>query len=317
VPIEGTAPGTYNQVFVADLLTQRIEYSLIHQELVRRRAQPDQAALTQARQEVTQRLTVAPSQGLAPVNLLQSFPTSYQDTLVQRQAEVDALRGSLAKVDVSDQAVRQYYDTHQDQFVTEICVRHILLIVKDAAGNVDAAASKARAAQVKALLDQGTDFATLAKTYSLDTGSAANGGKLTGTAPDGCLNSTDVGQLVPAFAQAMIALPVNKISDPVASQFGSHVIQVTARTVEPFDAKVVASARQSLSQPSQQAFADLLNSLIQHASVKVDPQFGHFDAKGNPAAGQAPGIVPPKGPQIQSGGGPLSPTPSTTTPPGG
>jgi parvulin-like peptidyl-prolyl isomerase len=305
-PIEGTTPGTFNQAFVADLLTQRIEYALIHQELQRRHALPDSAAVQQARQEVGQSLTVTGSGGTASQPLLPGFPSRYQNTLVERRAEVDALRNALGKSDVSDQAVRRFYDTNPNQFVTEICVRHILV------------ADRATAARLKSQLDGGADFATLAKASSTDQQSAVNGGKLSGSAPDKCLTSQDAQQLVTEFGQAMVALPVNQVSPPVQSQFGFHLIEVTSRTVEPFDQSVIQAARQQL---ARQAFVTVLNKLVQQASVKVDAQFGHFDKKGNLGSGQGPAVVPPKGPQISSGGsqpvggsGPLS---TSTTAPGG
>jgi foldase protein PrsA len=282
-PIEGTSAGTYNQTFVADLLSQRIDYALIHQELERRHALPDAATVTQARQEITQAMTVPGANGGPSTPLLPGFSTSYQTVLVERRAELDALRASLAK-EVTDKAARQYYDQHTSQFVTELCVRHILV------------ADQATATQLKAQLDAGADFATLAKAHSTDQQSAVNGGKLGGSAADGCLTSQDASQLVTQFAQAMVSLPVNQVSQPVQTQFGFHLIEVTARTVEPYDQSTAQSARQQL---GQQAFLGLLNKLLQQASVKVDPSFGKFDKK----ASQGPVVVPPKGPQISSGGG--------------
>jgi foldase protein PrsA len=229
--------------------------------------------------------------------LLASFPTRYQDTLVERQAEVDTLRDLLIKTDLSPQAIHAYYDIHQDLFVTGICVRHILV------------SDQAKAARLKAQLDAGADFAVLAKANSTDQASAVNGGKLSGSSPDGCLTSQDVQGLVAPFSQAMLALPVNQVSSPVQTQFGFHLIEVTSRTVEPFDQAVVQAATQALEQPAQQAFSSLLNKLVLAASVKVDPQFGTFDKKGS----HGPAVVPPKGPPVSSPGT----TPSTTVAPGG
>jgi parvulin-like peptidyl-prolyl isomerase len=288
-PILGTTAGTFNQGYVAQLLTERIDYALIHSELVRRHALPGAAAAATARREVAQRYT---SQDPAVGPLLAGFPTRYQDTLVERQAEIDALRGLLTKTDVSPEAIRAYYAGHPNQFVTGVCVRHIL--VRD----------QAMAAQLKAQLDAGADFATLAKANSTDHQSAVNGGKLTGSSPDGCLNGQDVQGLVAQFSQAMLALPVNTVSQPVQTQFGFHLIEVTSRTVEPLDQAVVQAATQALEQPAQQAFTSLLNKLVLAASVKVDPQFGTFDKKGS----QGPAVVPPKGPQLSSS--------STTVAPG-
>jgi parvulin-like peptidyl-prolyl isomerase len=296
--IEGASPGSYNKAFVAQLLTQRIEYELIRQELVRRKALPGPSDLQPAQSAVTQRYTLK-----NPGDLLQQFPRRYQDTLVARQADVTALGNTLKPAsDPSDAALRQYYDTHQSSFITEVCVRHILLTDKDLNGQIDDAITKADADKVKAQLDGGADFATLAKTHSKDTTSGVNGGQLKGSAQDGCLTSSDAGQLVPEFQQAMLTLPLNQISNPVKTQFGYHIIQVTARPVAPFNDQTKATIRQQLQQPGQQAFTDLLNKLIQDAKVKVSPEFGTFDKKGNPSAGTGPSVVPPAVPNPHSGG---------------
>jgi citrate lyase gamma subunit len=284
-PIEGASAGSYNKAFVAQLLTQRIEYDLVHQELVRRKALPSPSDLQQARTTVTQRYT---SQN--PGDLFNPFPARYQDTLVQRQADVAALAGNI-----SDATLQQYYQTHPSSFITEICVRHILLTDKDLNGQINYTTTKADADKVKSQLDSGADFATLAKSDSKDTGSAANGGQLKGTAQDGCLNSSDAQQLVQEFQQAMLTLPINKISDPVKTQFGYHIIQVTSRPIAPFNDQTKSSVRQA-------AFTDLLNKLVQGAKLKVSPEFGTFDKKGNPSAGTSPGVVPPPVPKPPSGG---------------
>lgn len=64
----------------------------------------------------------------------------------------------------------------------------------------------------------GEDFATLAATYSNDTGSARDGGSLGWVSP---------GVMVPEFEQVMKETPVGQISKPFQSQFGWHILQVT------------------------------------------------------------------------------------------
>ena len=61
----------------------------------------------------------------------------------------------------------------------------------------------------------GGDFAELAKKHSEDTGSKANGGKLT----------ISKGQTVAPFDQTAFLLKKNEISKPVKTEFGFHVIQ--------------------------------------------------------------------------------------------
>ncbi len=65
------------------------------------------------------------------------------------------------------------------------------------------------------------DFATAAKQYSDDTGSGERGGDI---------GSFDRSRMVPEFANAAFALPVGQVSEPVRTQFGYHLIEVTAQT---------------------------------------------------------------------------------------
>lgn len=75
-------------------------------------------------------------------------------------------------------------------------------------------------ALARAIIDSikaGGDFADFARRYSIDPGSAANGGEL------GYVKS---GTFVKPYEDAMKKLGINEISDPVESQFGIHIIQV-------------------------------------------------------------------------------------------
>ncbi|WP_028388876.1 peptidylprolyl isomerase [Legionella fairfieldensis] len=101
--------------------------------------------------------------------------------------------------------------------VTKTHVRHILL--KQAASMTKEEALK----QVNNLYQQlkaGKDFSLMAKQYSLDAASAVKGGDL------GWVNP---GELVPEFEKAMDALPVHKISKPIKTVFGWHIIEVLER----------------------------------------------------------------------------------------
>ena len=75
--------------------------------------------------------------------------------------------------------------------------------------------TKAKADDIYDQLKGGADFAALAKKYSEDTGSKANGGKLT----------ISKGQTVAPFDQTAFLLKTNEISQPVKTEFGYHVIQ--------------------------------------------------------------------------------------------
>jgi parvulin-like peptidyl-prolyl isomerase len=118
-------------------------------------------------------------------------------------------------VKVTDEQIEDYYAKNKEQYSQPESreVRHILV------------KKKALADDIRAQLQADGDFAALAKKYSEDTGSKANGGKLT----------IAKGQTVAPFDKAAFALKRNEISQPVKTEFGFHVIQALS---EVKDAKV-------------------------------------------------------------------------------
>lgn len=104
-----------------------------------------------------------------------------------------------------------------DHVSTKTHVRHILLKTSEVLSDDDA---KQRLLALKQRLESGDDFAALARAHSDDKGSAIKGGDLGFVEP---------GALVPPFEEAMDKLAVNKLSEPVQSQFGWHLIQVLER----------------------------------------------------------------------------------------
>jgi len=112
-------------------------------------------------------------------------------------------------------------------FVTQNHVRHILL--RPTANMSDAAARTRLAGFKKLILSGRADFSRLARDYSHD-GSAAKGGDLGWSSP---------GMLVPEFESALETLSPSAISDPIASRFGMHLVQLLER-------------RQSAVSPTQQ-----------------------------------------------------------------
>ena len=97
--------------------------------------------------------------------------------------------------------------------------RHILIRINDLTSEVDA---RRKLDGIKERLDNGADFAELARLYSDDL-SASKGGDL------GWLYQGDT---VPEFENAMDELKISEISKPVQSPFGLHLIQVLERRVD-------------------------------------------------------------------------------------
>jgi parvulin-like peptidyl-prolyl isomerase len=83
----------------------------------------------------------------------------------------------------------------------------------------------AKALEIKKKLDAGADFVTLAKTESDEPGADKSGGEL---------HPFGHGSMVKEFEEAAFAAPVGKVTDPVKTQFGYHLILVTDHKVKPY-----------------------------------------------------------------------------------
>jgi foldase protein PrsA len=120
----------------------------------------------------------------------------------EQQKLANRIRGPIRFTDAQAQ---RFYATHLAQYRVKAQRRasHILLPTKAAAERVRAQATPA-------------NFAQLARKYSIDTGSKANGGDI-GTIP---------GDFVPEVNNALASLPPGTVSRPVRSQFGWHLLLV-------------------------------------------------------------------------------------------
>jgi peptidyl-prolyl cis-trans isomerase D len=122
---------------------------------------------------------------------------------------------AFARTGVTPTEVQSYYNGNISQYQTPEQVRasHILL---NTAGKDEAAVRK-QAEDILQQVKAGADFAALAKKFSEDEGSKANGGDL---------DYFSRGRMVPEFEAAAFALETGQVSDIVKSQFGFHIIKV-------------------------------------------------------------------------------------------
>ncbi len=91
------------------------------------------------------------------------------------------------------------------------------------------AAALPAAQEIVAQLRAGADFATLAAERSDDPGSRENGGEIGSFDRNGFADNGAT--YPPELVQAAFALPVNQISDPIRTQFGWHILEVTDQTI--------------------------------------------------------------------------------------
>ncbi|MCB0351012.1 MAG: peptidylprolyl isomerase, partial [Bdellovibrionales bacterium] len=110
--------------------------------------------------------------------------------------------------------IESYYGLHKEDYTSkpEVRARHILI-----KGSADSALKQIQ--DIRKEAEKG-DFAELAKKYSQDEGSKANGGDLKFFAR---------GQMVKEFEDAAFSLPIGQLSEPVKSDYGYHLIKVEER----------------------------------------------------------------------------------------
>jgi peptidyl-prolyl cis-trans isomerase C len=171
----------------------------------------------------------------------------------ERRTVLAGLAAEAAVADAVDDAkVQAAYDAQVAAFqpAPEFSAAHIL---------VD---SEEKAAALKAEIDGGKDFAEVAKANSSD-GSAANGGDL---------GWFGMGQMVPEFETAVVALEPGQVSAPVKSQFGWHLIKLNEKretTPPPLDAARPEIENQLRQQALEARLADL------RAAAKIEtPETG-------------------------------------------
>lgn len=156
----------------------------------------------------------------------------------------------------SDKEIQNYYEKNKEaQFTTpeQRCVRHILF-------NKD---QKEKAEDVKQKLENGGDFAKLAKEYSQDPGSAEKGGDL------GCLGK---GETVPEFEQAAFGAKQGEIVGPVKTEFGYHILKVT--DVKPEQARSLKEVESQIrSQLATEKQSEAFNKWIEEQKKERDVKY--------------------------------------------
>lgn len=123
---------------------------------------------------------------------------------------------------VDDKKMEEYFIKNISNFNGEtVTASHILVDTKEKKEQKELDSARAKIESIKKELDEGADFTELAKKYS-DCPTGKTGGEL-GTFPRH-------GIMVEEFTKAAFATDLGKVSDPVKTEFGYHLIKVTAKT---------------------------------------------------------------------------------------
>jgi peptidyl-prolyl cis-trans isomerase C len=175
------------------------------------------------------------------------------------------LQKSLPKVEVSEEEIKQYYETHKGEFKQPegIKLKHILIYVPQNADNKTKERALNRAKQIRSQLVKGAKFEELAKIYSDDTASREKGGDL------GILRK---GVTLPEFEEKVFKLKPGEISQPILSPYGYHIVKVEKIIPEeilPFE-KVKDQVKEEVKREKERAaMEELLKELAQKYQPKV------------------------------------------------
>ena len=199
---------------------------------------------------------------------------AFDEALKQNQISEDELRQDVREnlpvqqvqervsgnAEPSDEEIQKFYDENKTAQFTQPaqrCVRHILF-------NKD---QQQKAEEVKAQLDDGGDFAALAKENSQDPGSAEKGGDL------GCLGK---GETVPPFEEAAFAAEKGEIVGPVETEFGYHIIEVTEireEQTQPLDEVETQITDQLAATQQEEKFTKWIEDQKQQRNVEYLPGY--------------------------------------------
>lgn len=200
------------------------------------------------------------------------------------------LAGQVGKdIQISEADVKQYYEAHKNEFET-VHARHILIRfqgstvpVRPGQKDLSDTEALAKALEIRKKIQDGADFATLAKTESDDVGSGQNSG--------GELPPFRHGQMVPSFEKAAFDMKPGELSEPVKSQFGYHIILVISHDTKPFEEVRADLENRMKPELSQKAVNKVIDDLEKVTPAVLDPEF--FPPTPPPPPPPGPTPVPP------------------------
>ncbi|WP_445490639.1 foldase protein PrsA [Niallia sp. 03133] len=183
--------------------------SLIADKIVDLEAEKEKIKITEKEKKEEMNTLIASYGGEDAFNsALKSNSASKSDIENQMERYLKIKKLLAPKIKITDDEIKSYFDENKANYAQAEQVEASHILVKD----------EKTAHEIKKKLDDGADFADLAKEYSTDTGSKANGGEL---------GYFGKGEMAPEFEEAAFSMKVNAISNPVKTDYGYHIIKVT------------------------------------------------------------------------------------------
>jgi hypothetical protein len=234
--------GKYSPEFVAYVLQNRFFNALIQEEAKGRKLEPAPAT------EEMRASAVSAFPGAEET--FKALPSDYQKNFLLTQQYIQSLLTDAAG------DPKAYFDKNPDQFISA-CVKHILVPAK-----ADADAAKKR-------IEGGEAFDKVAQEVSQDPGSKDSGGDL------GC---NGLSGFVKPFSEAAVKAELNKLTDPVQTEFGYHLLLVSKREPAKWDEAAQQQATQAAQTAGVEGLRQRLSDRVKQAGTTVNADFARLDA---------------------------------------
>jgi len=261
--LNGYSDIKYESTKLAELTQSQIKYNLLDSAFVTPSALKNLQALNDQQREFNYIQLNANDYSdkvkVASKSVKDFYDNQKESFFEPQKLKVDFVELSLAQIakaiQVNDDELFNFYEDEKNRFTTEEerQAQHILV------------ESKQQAEQIIIQLNSGADFAKLAGTHSLDTGSKDAGGDL---------GFFTLGVMMSEFEDKVFSMKVDEVSSPVKTEFGYHVIKlnnIQTGTVKPFDEIRVELSELYTQRAAQKSLYDLteqLTNLAYEASLE-------------------------------------------------
>lgn len=262
---QNMTPAMFESRLRQSMMTERLSDSLTNSTLISHAATERYIHINEMQREINQAL-VSPEQfvpqiKVTPDEIKVYYEKHKEEFRVQEQVKLEYVVLSadelMQQMTATDEEVKKYYDEHSAQFQEQEQrqASHILINAPAKVSAAEITAAREKAEKVAKEAKQApANFAEMAKKLSQDTGSAANGGDLGFFAR---------GAMVKPFEDAVFKMSVGEISEPVQSDFGFHVIKLSA--VKPGKLRTLAEAKEEIAlalkkQKAGKRFAEVAES---------------------------------------------------------